>query len=448
MVKEQTREFTVSRRKFVPMHGSSGELVPAKSAPIVAKQAAQELANSGQAPLEKDVLTVRLFPKGKEDWTVDLTVDFETEESREDSFPHEAPPEFPKGGHGDVRFLFVHGPADVDVSGLELPGVDHVVDLSEDSDTGHAPFVEVATLGKKAQRLPVGAGDHFLSARFFDRTGLVPLAGRSFTVNGRSAQTDDSGVALLERLPAGDLLLEFEEGQIVVPSVHDQTLRFLKPLPFVELGPEELAQGYRQLLESEGDDAGDLDDPELPAHLLPGGDPLEDEEDQEEDEPDEEPEGHHDEDRDEDEPYMLCARFVDKTARAVVANTACTVDGIRAETDADGVLRVLDLGPGYHEVAFADGTVTISATHHPELLILVRLPFHTAEEGAERLDFDDDDDEPDDDDELLVPEWVAVDEDADLDDEDLDEDDLDDEDVHGPDPEDLEDLAELADLLE
>jgi hypothetical protein len=107
----------------------------------------------------------------------------------------------------------------------------------------------------------------------------------------------------------------------------------------------------------------------------------EDQDDDDDGEPDELPydEGHGDPDRvDGEGEYLLNARFFDRTGRAPACGLTCTVEGQEHTTDELGVLRVDGVGPGRHDVAFEGGVVDVPASHHPDCVINVRLPFHEA----------------------------------------------------------------------
>lgn len=60
-----------------------------------------------------------------------------------------------------------------------------------------------------------------LSARFLDRSGARLVTDRALTVEGVPARTDASGHVVVDDLPCKLLSVVFDEGQVLVPAVHD-----------------------------------------------------------------------------------------------------------------------------------------------------------------------------------------------------------------------------------
>ncbi|MGE0708940.1 MAG: hypothetical protein AB7N76_23730 [Planctomycetota bacterium] len=238
---DQTRSFAIAGgKKVLLLRGPREGLTPAEEAVVLPKERARALAAAGRQPAGQDVLTVRLIPRKAADLEVLLELCFEAREVEEQHHTPEGEPD--AEGQVDLRVLFVAGEGELAPDAF--PGL-VVIDLGEDTARGWAPAVEVSALKKKAQRLPTrAAGEAWLSARFFDRSGRRAAAGLSFQVQGRAGSTDGEGVAVLAGLPHHDLLLEFEGGHAVVPAVHDPDVRCRVPLRWLELeGDPEPEQG-------------------------------------------------------------------------------------------------------------------------------------------------------------------------------------------------------------
>jgi hypothetical protein len=156
--------------------------------------------------------------------------------------------------------LLVRGDGDVPA----FEGV-HVVDVTEGSARGFAPAIEVAALNKPFKALPTEAAQVYLSARFLDRAGAAPYAGKALKVEGQQATTDGDGAVVLDDLPWQDVVVAFEAGEVSVPTVHDPSILTRVPLRFVEPG------------EAPAPVADEREDDEYPSWLPRPDDPFEDE---------------------------------------------------------------------------------------------------------------------------------------------------------------------------
>ena len=125
---------------------------PAEVCPSLAKAELLEVLARGHLPAPAHRLVARLYPRNVKNRDIVLTVDL----AEGDPVEHE----LPQGsaavnaeGFFEVVFQCVHGPEDV--SGVELPGM-HLIDLTEASEEGLAPEVEVAALKRRVE-LPTQA---------------------------------------------------------------------------------------------------------------------------------------------------------------------------------------------------------------------------------------------------------------------------------------------------
>ncbi len=467
MVNDQTRAFTIARARFEVLRGVGGEPAPppgaeappperieATSAPVVSKAAAAGWAAEGLAPAEADVLTTRLFPKKGSEWPVELVVEFAADAAEPHDFAVPAPEGHAPGAPVDLRVLLVWGPEETPAN---VPEVDRVVDVTEEGADGalsFAPQVSVKALRRPAVRLPVRRrGSFHLAVRFFGRSGRVPAADLACTVAGRSATSDGQGLLRLDGVEPGYHRVELEGGAVMVPATHHPALVTRIALPFVGESEAELAEHPRRQPAPEDAAPQDVEPPTWLPHELPEAeeDDEDDGDDGDEDLSEEEFDAVHG-DRsagDDDELYDLAVRVVGRRSGAPAANATCTVDGRTVRTDAQGVLRVAGVGPGYHLLELEGGAVRVPASHHPDLLVRVYLPRPDEEEAARptarppagdaepaRVD---------------PPAWLPIDPEAASD----DDDDGDDDDDEAPDEEtfdathgDRGDLADLADLLE
>lgn len=248
MVRDATRTFVLGGKRFEVLRGASSETWPpgdprheaealaaAQVAPVLTRAAAAAVAARGHLPAARDLLRVRLHPKGHTDLTVTLGVNYEGLEADDRAL---SPPDEPApraDGAVDVLVLLVFGDGHGDVPDPSFPGV-HVVDVGEEGAArGFAPAVEVSALGKPPRELPTEAvgGRAWLSARFVDRAGRAPYAGRALRVEGREAMTGPDGEVVLGDMPWRDLVVSFDEGQVAVPAVHVEDLLTTVCLRFV-----------------------------------------------------------------------------------------------------------------------------------------------------------------------------------------------------------------------
>lgn len=157
---DKTRNFVIARAKWVLLRGQETTasplggrlydpyaLVEAPVARVLRKADLLALLARQEQPASYDVLVVRLFPKD-ELGDVKLAVDYAARARVEHAFPlAEAP-------YVDVPFVFVHGPEALPAR-LALPA--NVVDLTEESERGFAPELEVTALKKPPVALPTEA---------------------------------------------------------------------------------------------------------------------------------------------------------------------------------------------------------------------------------------------------------------------------------------------------
>lgn len=353
MVREQTRKFVVAPKRFEVLRGA--DKAPASVAPVMAKDAAR-----GASPVDPEALLhVRLFPGGAKDPSVSMALEFEQAEVTPVPFPALEPVN--AEGFVDVPFLLVHGPGSAE--GIELDGV-HVVDATEETERGFAPAVEVKALGKPSKTLPTEAfTGWYLSARFFDRTGQRSAADAALTVAGREARTDGEGRVVVEQVPPEQLEVTFGERSVIVPAVHDPRVVVGVRLRFLEPGELPIAALDTPLEE----DAG-----LYPASELVGADEAE---------PGDET---HDACSGGHAGGLLSARFVDRLGWAPVADVTFTVEGIPAQTDADGFALVGGLPLDLLTVTFDAGEARVPAVDEARKVVLVRLRF--VDPPAERPD--------------------------------------------------------------
>jgi outer membrane protein OmpA-like peptidoglycan-associated protein len=163
----RTRTFRVTgAKKFELLFGPGREPCPANAATPAAKdlraaervvsvpkEQARAWAKAGKLPPQEQVLIVRCW-SGDPQVEVCVAVEYAAQEAKElPPFTWKAPhKEGDKPCH-DARYLFVHGEGDA--AGITFTG-HQVVDLTEATETGHAPRVGVRALGgKKRTLLPV-----------------------------------------------------------------------------------------------------------------------------------------------------------------------------------------------------------------------------------------------------------------------------------------------------
>lgn len=305
---DKTRTFRLSARKLTCYRGDGSQPQPAgeagevvytktRAAVVLDKELARELSAAGQLPATRDLLFVRLTPRGYEDLSVTLTINFaqadEVEHTAEQSLSAEELVN--EAGWFHNVYCFVYGEGDA--SEIQFPGV-YVVDVGEDTERGFAPTLEVRGLRKPPQELettkagcglqltdergaplpwidfqwigesgplevgrfdaqgwaePEAAGrgalrvaltgPGYLSAQFFDRGGRRVAARQPFRAGDLEGQTDDQGIALLPNQPAGEVVLTFAEGEVAVPVVNDPDALCFVPLPFLDLERREPALG-------------------------------------------------------------------------------------------------------------------------------------------------------------------------------------------------------------
>jgi hypothetical protein len=469
MVADKTRAFVVSTRKVHYLRGAaSGDpeadaegLVSAERFFVLPKAKAQQLHAAGESPPLAQTLVVRLFPMSRRDWTVGLDVEFETEEIEEHEVPWEGEQVLSEGKHADRKFVFVFGPEELPEE-VAFEGV-HLIDVSEETETGFAPSVEATALRKRPKRLELALlpKPWSVSLACVCACGFEPAGGLSATlvdtVDGEewALETDEEGLLVHAGISLGHHELRFEGGTVTVPVVHDTRVACRVRLPFHESGAEP------ELPESWDDD--EEDDDELLdafAHDLAEVEAAEEEEDDEEDDD-------HDcvalEEADADE-FLLSVRFYDRSGRIPYANRTFSVAGEEGETDDSGLALVSELPADFVEVTFAEGSALVPTVWTEAVILESFLPFVTADAGelAARADAEDqawweshEGEEPA---RLLPPEWYPGEEEDPLE--------PDDEDPYGApsddtnsrcsspheddeDPDELDhDLAAAAELLE
>lgn len=396
LVREKTRAFVLAGKKFELLRGEAREV--AQRAPVIGKDAAKRLSAEGALPSPAQTLFVRLHPKQSQDLTVKVTPEFETLEA----VAHTFQPFEPTGAEGwvDVPLVLVHGPEGLD--GIAFAGA-HVVDVTEETERGHAPALEVKALGKPARSVPLAVDDAFLSARFTDRTGRRVVADRALTVEGVPARTDAEGRVVVPALPLIDLTVVFEDGEARVPAVHDPEIVVEARLRFVTEGGAEatvpardearVARPTSLYAESSraDDDAGEREDDDV--------DP-----------------GHDDHDHDAD--WCLAAVLLDRTGRWPLVRRDVVVGEVAGETDEHGLVVLEGMEPGDLSLEVEGGhTLLVPAVHDPSLVIHARVP--TADAADEDREAalpppDEDEDgpgalwEPGDEDEVPEPEPEGV----------------------------------------
>ncbi len=166
LVQDRTRTMVVTtRRKLEPMRSDDAAARTPRAAPydaapwaltdVVAampKGRARALLAQGLLPAPADLLTVRA-PTKAGGATVRVTVLPEAARARDVDLAASAP-----GGDGfvDARVLPVFGALDDDVGDIVVPGV-LTLDVSDETDRGHAPTLEVSIAGKSPRRVRVEA---------------------------------------------------------------------------------------------------------------------------------------------------------------------------------------------------------------------------------------------------------------------------------------------------
>lgn len=218
MVAEKTRTFTISGARVEYKRGRGyaakppgdrsydpGRVVPADCLYVYPKADALRVREAGLEPPSVHIVTVRLFPKKKKELEVQLTINFAEAEEDDREFPYEGDPVLSPEGYVDVRFLFVFGEGDL--ADVSFPDVHHVVDVSEETDDGFAPSVDVSALRKKPQELEAKLLPPWFEAQ------LIDLAGGSFAGWGyeltlpdgqaRTGEVDADNVVHEDEVPQG-----------------------------------------------------------------------------------------------------------------------------------------------------------------------------------------------------------------------------------------------------
>ena len=319
-------------------------------------------------------MVIRLFPRKKTDLTTIVEVLYETDECEEQLLDVERPTDLELEGAVDVKVLCVYGAGSlVDTGWSDI----HVIDVSEDTEQGHAPTLEVTALKKKTRALTLGGGDWCLSFVAYESSGLVPASGLAFRFRGQDCVLDDDGRFSHPGVALGDHPLEFEGGTAWAPAVHDVRVECAIRLPFHTVTPEELeAHAF-----DEWEDGSD----ELDAFAA-----FELEDD------DEEPvDSHADDDTGcgcsadleippgEEPEYVLSIRCYDAAGRVPLPGLTFVCEGASYTLDADGYALVEDVEIGDCALEFEGGVVWAPAVHDPRVMCALRLPFHEAEEPDE-----------------------------------------------------------------
>lgn len=180
-VAARTRALVVSAKRFDLLTGVDAqarrpgdgglvdvEVVPAQVAWALGRAEARALSAQGLLPPSRHVLFVRLFPKGAKDLGVKVAVEFETREVEEVAVPCE---ESPPPEVLDVPLLLVAG-EDVGHDLPSFPGL-KVLDVTEETEGGHAPSIEVAALKRPPRRVPISLG---VTPRLVHDASGAPLA--------------------------------------------------------------------------------------------------------------------------------------------------------------------------------------------------------------------------------------------------------------------------------
>jgi hypothetical protein len=162
VVEDQTRTLRVAAtRKFEVLTGAEPDEVaydqatwaPTEVARALPRAKARSLAARGRLPAPRDVLVVRVTAKGpRSARDVHLTVVPDARREREVDVPA---PEA-EGDKVDVRLVAVFGDPAEGEPPLALPGL-AVVDVSDATDPGLAPTLEVAAAGKPARTVRLEA---------------------------------------------------------------------------------------------------------------------------------------------------------------------------------------------------------------------------------------------------------------------------------------------------
>ncbi|MGE0711041.1 MAG: peptidoglycan-binding protein [Planctomycetota bacterium] len=230
MFAEETRSFRVTGKKVELKRGERDEplspddprqrgvqVVDAREVVALTKEDARDLHARGLLPAPRDLLFVRLYPRNHRDLNVGLELLFEQAEVGEVVLELERPADLSADGCLDVAVLFVYGPGEPPPA---PPGL-HVVDLSEEGATGHAPTVSVRALKKPAQSLPVRAraAQRVVEVVALDPSG-APLADRPWTLRwegGEMSGTTDEHGGLAAELPEQVVHAELEVGAYRFP---------------------------------------------------------------------------------------------------------------------------------------------------------------------------------------------------------------------------------------
>ncbi len=398
MVADQTRQFVLSRRGFEVLRGVEREsrpqdeprdappaLEPADAAYVLRKAEARALAQQGHLPPTRCTTYVRLFPRKGKDLAVRVDVEYAQAEVGEVELPFEGEPAPGPAGEVDVPVVCVAGPEPSE--DLRFAGL-HVLDVSEaDAENGHAPAIAVRALKKPAVKLPLRLPSaQLLSARLLDRSGRVPQANVPFVVEGSSGQSDEQGLARLEGVSPGYVLVQLGEHEVHVPSVHTDELVVEVCLPWVEVDRDELdrrAADEDALWWTTQRELEPREPEPLPAWFP--GDPEDEASDDDPDGVEFDPEtmcDHDDEHGGEDEAddeLLLSARFLDRSGRIPQPDLAFTVGGADGRTDAEGYACVPEQPAGYVAVAFADREVLVPTTPHQAMVVEVCLPWAEAD---------------------------------------------------------------------
>lgn len=162
---DQTRSLVIARKKFSCLKGDCGrsyqpdhplqegvELSEAKAAVATSKARLRAIQEAGELPPTANVLFVALHPAGARQVQVTVEVMFAGMPSVEHVVTVETPADLPQGDPFYATFLFVYGPEDV--SDVTFDGL-HILDVSEEGETGFAPTVEVSAFGRTPVELPL-----------------------------------------------------------------------------------------------------------------------------------------------------------------------------------------------------------------------------------------------------------------------------------------------------
>jgi hypothetical protein len=206
------------------------ELVAAQRAVSLPKEMARELLEQKLLPAPTTVLVARLHPRPGQDPTVTTSALFEVAEVVPAQHPQEP---LQAAGSLDVWFLLVHGPGSTD--GLDFPGL-IVLDVTEETDAGHAPQLGVAALAAKRKDLPIEpAGEAHIHAKLLRapsgevagpaklawRRDLEPVTEADLPGATLPATVGEDGVVRADWLPWGSWTVEatLDDGSVELEPV-------------------------------------------------------------------------------------------------------------------------------------------------------------------------------------------------------------------------------------